>query len=510
MIEHDATRSRYRSSGFPIPLDPLQREAAHTVPGSSVIIGGPGSGKTHTLIGKVLTLLSSGVEPSRISLIIHDTGAARKIRDFISALEPNPDPWREVSIGTFSEHANLLLRAGGAGAIGIATNYPIWDHSHAFERIQDLVEREVSGLPKNRGEIYDICQWRSRNCARLSQAAIPAKDPRWHHLMESYQRNKKAAIALDQADLIDLATLALRNDQDFRGALGNTHANHTLVDDCQDITPQEYWLLQLMTESSASATIAIDPNQQINKWRGTDVGSFDRFLEDNPEKLGIVLPVNHRATGSIHALGTALITSGGRYGMDDNHLQPIRIAGVIPESLQVTGTRHDLYCKVLEIAHELCTNERFKWYDIVFLFRRQQTRDQFARFMSDNNIAFVTLGSHAACYGKQFEQIRRPGTEHYPIPCPGRLLYISTIHEAKCGQWKAVFLMDANDDVMPGPLPENSPDWLEEEYRVFYVGATRSSDRIYFGSYTKTDAGTVTRPSRFLDGILSAVLHHQP
>ena len=181
-IERDATRSRYRSSGFPIPLDPLQREAAHTVPGSAVIIGGPGSGKTHTLIGKVLTLLSSGVEPSRISLIIHDTGAARKIRDFISALEPNPDPWREVSIGTFSEHANLLLGAGGAGAIGIATNYSIWDHSHAFERIQDLVEREVSGLPKNRGEIYDICQWRSRNSARLPQAAIPAKDPRWHHL----------------------------------------------------------------------------------------------------------------------------------------------------------------------------------------------------------------------------------------------------------------------------------------------------------------------------------------
>jgi DNA helicase-2/ATP-dependent DNA helicase PcrA len=82
---------------------------------------------------------------------------------------------------------------------------------------------------------------------------------------------------------------------------------------------------------------------------------------------------------------------------------------------------------------------------------------------------------------------------------------LSSIHQAKGLEWKAVFLIWLVDGQFPNGriLDTDDPDQLEEERRLFYVALTRAKDELYLSypmlnpkSYT---GDIICRPSRFLE-----------
>lgn len=82
---------------------------------------------------------------------------------------------------------------------------------------------------------------------------------------------------------------------------------------------------------------------------------------------------------------------------------------------------------------------------------------------------------------------------------------LSTIHQAKGLEWKAVFLIWLADGMFPSSRSSESPEDLEEERRLFYVGVTRCKDELYL-TYPemRLNAGygeAFQRPSRFLHEI---------
>ncbi len=91
-------------------------------------------------------------------------------------------------------------------------------------------------------------------------------------------------------------------------------------------------------------------------------------------------------------------------------------------------------------------------------------------------------------------------------------LVLSTIHSAKGGEWRCVHIIHAADGNIPSDMALGSPEELEEERRLMYVGVTRARDnlaisypiRFYVarsGSASNAwgDAHTYGQPSRFLD-----------
>lgn len=79
---------------------------------------------------------------------------------------------------------------------------------------------------------------------------------------------------------------------------------------------------------------------------------------------------------------------------------------------------------------------------------------------------------------------------------------LSSIHQAKGLEWKAVFLIWMTDGMFPGTRSLENPEALEEERRLFYVGVTRAKDELYM-TYPnmRMNAGygeMWQRPSRFL------------
>ena len=82
---------------------------------------------------------------------------------------------------------------------------------------------------------------------------------------------------------------------------------------------------------------------------------------------------------------------------------------------------------------------------------------------------------------------------------------LSTIHQAKGLEWKVVFLIWLTEGMFPSARSGESPERLEEERRLFYVGLTRCKDELYV-TYpdVRLNAGygeAFQRPSRFLSEI---------
>lgn len=79
-----------------------------------------------------------------------------------------------------------------------------------------------------------------------------------------------------------------------------------------------------------------------------------------------------------------------------------------------------------------------------------------------------------------------------------------TLHMAKGLEFPVVFILGLEEGILPHSRSSGSPEELEEERRLFYVGITRAKDRLYLvrafrrAAYGRSE---LTEPSRFLRDI---------
>jgi DNA helicase-2/ATP-dependent DNA helicase PcrA len=86
-------------------------------------------------------------------------------------------------------------------------------------------------------------------------------------------------------------------------------------------------------------------------------------------------------------------------------------------------------------------------------------------------------------------------------------LVLSTVHSAKGGEWRAVFVIHAADGNVPSDMALSEPGGLEEERRILYVALTRAKDhlhvtvpqRFYHRRFAGSPNHSYALPSRFLD-----------
>jgi DNA helicase-2/ATP-dependent DNA helicase PcrA len=76
---------------------------------------------------------------------------------------------------------------------------------------------------------------------------------------------------------------------------------------------------------------------------------------------------------------------------------------------------------------------------------------------------------------------------------------LSTIHQAKGLEWKAVFIISLVDGQFPNMKAVESTTGMEEERRLFYVATTRAMDQLYL-TYPifSTHTGNINQPSQFI------------
>ncbi len=88
-------------------------------------------------------------------------------------------------------------------------------------------------------------------------------------------------------------------------------------------------------------------------------------------------------------------------------------------------------------------------------------------------------------------------------------LILSTIHSAKGGEWRSVFLIHAADGNIPSDMALGQPGGVEEERRLLYVALTRAKDhlhvtfpqRFYHRRFSGDDRHSYAPLSRFLSPV---------
>jgi DNA helicase-2/ATP-dependent DNA helicase PcrA len=105
--------------------------------------------------------------------------------------------------------------------------------------------------------------------------------------------------AFDFADLIDKTIRLLETDPELLALLHEQHP-YIMVDEAQDTSLRQFYLLRLLAGPQANLMVAAAPAQEIYHWRNTNYEVFrQEFCEAYPTARMITLNRNYRSTGNV-------------------------------------------------------------------------------------------------------------------------------------------------------------------------------------------------------------------
>ncbi|HEY5359857.1 MAG TPA: UvrD-helicase domain-containing protein [Streptosporangiaceae bacterium] len=286
-------------------LDAEQRTAA-LADSPLMIVAGPGTGKTRTLIYRIACQLTAGGlpgggrAPGGCLAVTFTRRAADELRMRLAALLPPRDlPTRDLPT------RDLPLPAAGLAAVTVTTFHGLG--------MKILRERHAdAGLPAD-FEVADEAA-RQELAAELAGSARAGRD-----LLRAASTDAAARMALVQElaarglvdfdGLVEQAAALLRARPELAAAFRERWPLIS-VDEYQDIDAVQYELLTLLAGNGAGLTAIGDPDQSIYGFRGADVGFFLRFSADYPGATTCRLSMNYRSGRPIVAAAAAAIAPG--------------------------------------------------------------------------------------------------------------------------------------------------------------------------------------------------------
>ena len=363
------------------PLDPMEQAAAEATADVVVVLGGSGTGRTHTLVARVAVLLRRGVDPgSIVCLTLTDRGAA----DLRRRLEMHPETGGlSIFVGTVHQYANDILRNGGAGALGLSPGYTVWDQQRAVEMLE-LTLRRPPGLLAG-------LRWYGQNRARWPDSPeIPARESHWRDIVAAYTPEKRWQNALDLDDLLHLTIKVMEQDEDIRRVW---MPGHLLVDQFEDITPLQFRLLeQLMTGPSRSLMVATDPNQRVIG--GQDVVPLTKDLESRfPGRLRThMLRLNQRSSQELWRMAVTLSEHDTMDGLIPDGQVCDSVERGRPRLVEAEGTLTDLDGHCLREVCRLADQQGVPWEDMAILYRRSDAIHRLRTRLTHLDIPHRVLG----------------------------------------------------------------------------------------------------------------------
>ena len=296
-----------------------QQIAATWMQGPLLVLAGPGTGKTRTLIARIEHLLSSGVNPRRILCTTFNKRAADEIKERL--LTSIGDKGNSIGIGTFHATALGIVRSIGA-SVGVSGDFKLWVNE--LER-RKLVEQLIG---EARSEDPTLTLLRDADDEFVGRAlefvdgmrealvdpddaslrAFERNDAEELTFSEIYARYAQALEKEEKIDfprLMQLACSALKTDVAHQG---NAHRkyDHLLIDEYQDINLAQKTLVDQFVTGGAVVWAVGDDKQAIYGWRGSDVRYLQNFTQHYAGAHTVQLSANFRSGKKILSLANNL------------------------------------------------------------------------------------------------------------------------------------------------------------------------------------------------------------
>lgn len=295
-------------------LNPEQKAAAEIASQHTLILAGPGTGKTTALVARYQYLLDSGVKPSSILCCTFARKASDELKKRIN--RETGVVTKTLPIGTFHALANRALRKL-ASSIGLAIPETILSE---FQRKKIIYELNLSQpqiceklkfddqIPSAILESVDGFRERLMEPEEaLIRAGESASNVLIAHayLYAMYDQYLTDEKLIDYARMIQFAVKAFKIDAEGKQNYIRQF-KHILVDEFQDINFAQKAMLDELLKGGASLWVVGDDDQAIYGWRGSSVKyilNFDNYYASP----GVVnLKRNYRAAPELVTASNAL------------------------------------------------------------------------------------------------------------------------------------------------------------------------------------------------------------
>ena len=291
-------------------LNSAQRQIVGHVDGPLLVVAGPGSGKTHSIVLRALNLLLHGrALPRQLVLCTFTEKAAFEMRDRLSAAAQKVDyvgDLSEISVSTIHRLCNdIITRHRHRTRLG--SNYQILDDLtqllFIFEHFDDIIGPDKDGRYLGR--------WRTRWTAikgarsyfdKITEELVETdrlEDVGAPFLQQVSRAYRAYEHAMQENNLIDFAHLqttvhSLLSDPTQRPAVTGD-IRYVMVDEYQDTNFVQEQILLKLTENNHNLCVVGDEDQGLYRFRGATVRNILEFPQRLEECAVVKLTTNYRS-----------------------------------------------------------------------------------------------------------------------------------------------------------------------------------------------------------------------
>jgi DNA helicase-2/ATP-dependent DNA helicase PcrA len=308
-------------------LNEQQRAAAGFGMDPLLIIAGAGTGKTNTLAHRVVHLIQSGIDPSRILLLTFTRRAAAEMLKRVESILTKSNvrsTLQGVWGGTFHAIGTRLLRVYSA-SLGLGEAFTVLDRSDAEDLLNEVrsdlaLDKTDVRFPKKATclAIYSRCVNAQESLEDTLKVHFPwcqAFPEQLKALFRAYVERKQQNNILDYDDLL-LYWYHLTQDDSVAKEMAKRF-DAVLVDEYQDTNKLQASILEKLCPDGRGLTVVGDDAQSIYAFRAANVHNILDFPRTFAGATVLKLEQNYRSVQPIlDATNKVIALCPQRYNKD--------------------------------------------------------------------------------------------------------------------------------------------------------------------------------------------------
>ena len=289
----------YKNSGLG-DLNPEQKAAVEYSDGASLILAGPGTGKTKTLTSKIYHLIDKGiVSPGQILAITFTNKAAGEMKHRLRSILGENGPVSQIF--TFHGLGKFILEEH-AGVLNRDRDFLIIDESDKLEILNSLPGINSVKVKKISSLISDI-----------KQQVLKIPDEESGVLLRAYEKKLEEFNAFDFDDLIAKTVELFLANRHILDKYRNSYP-FIFIDEFQDTNLLQFELIKLLADGGhPNLCVVGDPNQAIYSFRGGGSKMITLFTEEFPGAKIFRLKTSYRCSNYILSASSGILTEGSGF-----------------------------------------------------------------------------------------------------------------------------------------------------------------------------------------------------
>lgn len=296
-----------------------QLAVVHHDGGHAIVGAVAGSGKTHTMVARVIHLLKAGVDPRRILVLMFNKSAqeefARRLK--LCCADEGLQP---PEVQTF--HGFGFRMARRLSEVELLKPAKLETSIYTLRKMARAVLQQVNaeGVDDNQLDLtFEVVSEFLETIDILKGELYPTQDERWDSVVRDIDKRFVRGFALFEdmrleqelrtfADLIYDPVMAALSNPDIARFIGGRY-DHVIVDEYQDINEAQMTLLRMIAGVRAFVMAVGDEDQCIYAWRGAKPDYMTTlFQREFPESTRYSLPHTFRYGHSLSLLANFVIT----------------------------------------------------------------------------------------------------------------------------------------------------------------------------------------------------------